>query len=106
MSARTADGKPLQVDQPKKNRWQIQTGGAPTVSVSYKLLCQGRSVTTNWVGEDLLVLNGGATFITLVEKAPRPHDILLVLPAKWKQAMSGLDAAAEWEAQPLSGAGF
>jgi predicted metalloprotease with PDZ domain len=92
LAARTADGKPLQVDQPKKNRWQIQTGGAPTVSVSYKLLCQGRSVTTNWVGEDLLVLNGGATFVTLVEKASRPHDIRLELPATWKQAMSGLDA--------------
>jgi predicted metalloprotease with PDZ domain len=93
LAARTADGKPLQVDQPKKNRWQIQTGGGATVIVSYKLLCQGRSVTTNWVGEDLLVLNGGSAFVTLVDKVPRAHDIRLELPAKWKQAMSVLDAA-------------
>jgi predicted metalloprotease with PDZ domain len=93
LSARTATGKALKVEQPKKNRWQIQTGGAPTVVVSYRLLCNSKSVTTNWVGDDLLVLNGGATFVTLVEKAKRPHDIKLELPAKWKVSMSGLEAA-------------
>ena len=90
--AKAADGKALQVEQPEKNRWRIQTGGQPTVIVSYKLLCQGRSVTTNWVGNDLAVLNGPATFITLVEKSRRPHDVKLELPAIWKQSMTSLDA--------------
>jgi len=93
LSARTPDGKTLQVEQPQKNRWRIQTGAAPTIVVSYRLLCSQRSVTTNWVGADLLVLNGAATFITLVEQARRPHDVRLELPAEWKRAMTGLDAA-------------
>jgi predicted metalloprotease with PDZ domain len=91
LAARTPDGKPLGVEQPRKNRWQIRTGGAAAVVVSYKLVCDGRSVTTNWVGDDLTVLNGGAAFVTLVEQARRPHEVKLVLPAKWKRSASGLD---------------
>jgi hypothetical protein len=30
--------------------------------VSYKLKCESRSVTTNWVGADPAVLNRAATF--------------------------------------------
>ena len=61
--------------------------------VSYRLLCNGRSVTTNWVGDELLVFNGAATFITLVEQIRRPHDVKLELAAKWKRSMTALDAA-------------
>jgi predicted metalloprotease with PDZ domain len=75
LSARASEGQPLAVEQPQKNRWRIATNGAARVIVSYKLLCNGRSVTTNWVGEDLLVLNGAAAFITLAERARRPHEI-------------------------------
>jgi predicted metalloprotease with PDZ domain len=95
LSARLPDGKTLSVEQPQKNRWRIQTGGAPSVRVSYKLLCNGRSVTSNWVGEDLLVLNGAATFITLAEQARRPHQVRLELTPRWKRAVSGLDAAGD-----------
>ena len=95
LSARTPDGRALSVDQPKKNRWQVQTGGASAVVVSYTLLCTGRSVTTNWVGEDFAVFNGSATFVTLAEQARRPHDVRLELPAKWKRSMTGLDAAGD-----------
>jgi predicted metalloprotease with PDZ domain len=93
LSARAPDGKTLEVEQPGKNRWLIRTGGASSVIVSYRLLCNRRSVTTNWVGDDLLVLNGAATFITLAEKIRRPHEVKLELPEKWKRAMTGLDAA-------------
>jgi predicted metalloprotease with PDZ domain len=93
LSARTPDGKALQVEQSQKNRWMIQTSGAPRVVVSYRLLCNGRSVTTNWAGADLLVLNGAATFITLAEQSRRPHEVRLELPANWKRAMTGLEAA-------------
>jgi predicted metalloprotease with PDZ domain len=95
LSARAPDGKTLAVEQPQKNRWRITTNGAANVIVSYKLLCNGRSVTTNWVGEDLLVLNGAAAFITLAERARRPHEIRLQLAPQWKRAMSGLDAAPD-----------
>jgi predicted metalloprotease with PDZ domain len=93
LSAKSPDGVVLKVEQPRKNRWTVQTGGAGRVVVSYKLTCESRSVTTNWVGEDLAVLNGAATFLTLVESGKRPHDVQLILPASWKQSVTGLDAA-------------
>ena len=93
LSARSATGQPLVVEQPQKNHWRITTQGATKVIVSYQLLCNGRSVTTNWVGEDLLVLNAAAAFIKLADRVRRPHEIRLVLPPQWKRAMSSLDVA-------------
>jgi predicted metalloprotease with PDZ domain len=93
LAARTPDGKPLPVEQTKKNRWKIQTKGAPAVVVSYRLTCASRSVTNNWVGDDMAVLNGPATFLTLAEKARRPHDVKLELPAAWKRSMTALGPA-------------
>jgi hypothetical protein len=53
VSARTPDGKPLQAEKIQKNRWQVQTGGQPTVVLSYRVFCNQRSVTTNYVGADV-----------------------------------------------------
>jgi predicted metalloprotease with PDZ domain len=91
--ARGPGGDPLGVSKPKPNRWQVQTGGAAFVTVSYTLLAQGRSVTSNWVDADLGVINGGAAFVTLVENARRPHDVRLEMPPTWKQSATGLDPA-------------
>src|SRR5262245_35612584 len=91
--ARTADGATLETSKPKQNRWQISTNGAPVVVVTYTLLCQGRSVTSNWVDADLGVINGGAAFITLAEKARRPHDVAIEMPSTWKASASGLEPA-------------
>jgi len=70
-SARSLDGTALHFEQPEKNRWRIQTGGRPTVLVSYRLLCNGRSVTTNWVANDLAVLNGPAMRVYSVPEPAR-----------------------------------
>jgi predicted metalloprotease with PDZ domain len=95
LSARTSDGTALQVEKTRANRWRVTTNGAPRVSVSYRLSCTGRSVTTNTVGTDLGVFNGAATFITLVEHTKRPHDVRLELAPTWKQSMSGLAPAPD-----------
>jgi predicted metalloprotease with PDZ domain len=92
-AARSADGTPLQVAQPQKNRWRVQTGGAATVVVSYRLACRERSVTTNWVSAALLVLNGAPTFVTLVEQGRRPHDVRLRLPASLPRVATALEPA-------------
>jgi predicted metalloprotease with PDZ domain len=92
-AARTPDGRGLRVERPQKNRWWVETAGAPVVVVSYRLTCTGRSVTTNWVSADHAVLNGSVTFITLVESARRPHEVRLELPPKWKVSATGLDPA-------------
>ncbi len=93
LSARAPEGTALAVTRPQKNRWQVQTGGAPAVIVTYRLLCRGRSVTTNWVGPEYAVLNGPSTFVTPAESTRRPHEVRLELPAAWKQSATGLEAA-------------
>ncbi|MFC1731481.1 M61 family metallopeptidase [candidate division KSB1 bacterium] len=95
LAAHMQDGAALRVDQPEDNRWHISTDGAETVIVSYRLLCNGRSVTTNWISEDLCVLNGAAAFITLAESTPRPHEVHIEMPASWTRAMTGLDDAPD-----------
>jgi predicted metalloprotease with PDZ domain len=97
LSARSPDGTPLAVEHPRPNRWTVRTGSRPLILVSYQVDCEQRSVTTNWVGDSLAVLNGAPTFITLAEKAHRPHDVRLVLPAGWT-AMTALPPAADSQA--------
>ena len=91
--ARGPGGDTLTVSKPKPNRWQVQTAGSAVVNVSYTLVAQGRSVTSNWVDADLGVINGGAAFVTLAENARRPHDVRIEMPATWKQSVSGLEPA-------------
>jgi predicted metalloprotease with PDZ domain len=95
LAARTTDGAALEVDHHQKNRWRVQTGGAPKVIVTYGLTCKQVSVTTNYVGDLLAVLNGAATFITPVENVRRPHEIHLTLPKKWKRSATALAPAPD-----------
>ena len=91
--ARTPEGVTLDVTKPRPNRWQVATNGSAAVVVTYRLLCQGRSVTTTWVDASLGVINGGATFITVADRTPRPHEVLIDLPPTWQASISGLEPA-------------
>lgn len=92
------EGRPLAVEHPAPNRWRVHTGGAGTVALSYRLDCPSHFVTTNLVTEDLAVLNGPATFITPTTALKRPYEVWLDLPAGWKHAASGLEAAPDQKA--------
>jgi predicted metalloprotease with PDZ domain/dipeptidyl aminopeptidase/acylaminoacyl peptidase len=95
LSARLPDGGQLQVEQPRSNRWRIQTNGAPSVIVSYRLQCQGRSVTTNWVSEEYALLNGPATFLTVPERGHRPLEVRIELPKQWQRSITALDLSPD-----------
>ena len=95
LTVKTPDGSVLNVSKPTANRWTVETQGASHVSLSYILVAQGRSVTSNWVDAELGVINGGAAFITLAEQARRPHDVRLEMPPTWQQSVSGLAPAPD-----------
>ncbi|HEY8551519.1 MAG TPA: PDZ domain-containing protein [Vicinamibacterales bacterium] len=89
--AQKPDGTPLPVVKTRKNRWKVETGGAPRVTVSYRVYAREMSVRTNWVEDRFAMLNGAPTFLTLVEPgARRPHVVSLELPAAWKTSVSAL----------------
>ena len=56
------DGRVLEVDKSKKNHWRVTTGGAPAVTLKYRVYCREMSVRTNWVETDFALLNGAPTF--------------------------------------------
>jgi predicted metalloprotease with PDZ domain len=78
------------VDKSKKNHWRITTGGAPTVTVKYRVYCREMSVRTNWVEADFALLNGAPTFITLADLTPRPHEIVINPAEGWKRSVTAL----------------
>ena len=91
LTARTAGGEPLGVEKSRKNRWQVSTGGADRIVVSYLVYGREMSVRTNWIEADFAILNGAPTFLTLADdETPRPHDVTLELPAGWRQSLTGL----------------
>ncbi len=95
LSVTRPDGTQLAVEQ-TKNRWLIHDAGPwATVSVSYRLACDRKSVTSNWVGDDLIVLNGAATFVTLVGQPSLPHEVRLELPPKCKRSITAMAPAPD-----------
>src|SRR5262249_36822667 len=55
-----------------KNRWRVETGGAATVHLTYRVYCREMSVRTNWVDDSFALLNGAPTFMTLVGGLAKP----------------------------------
>jgi predicted metalloprotease with PDZ domain len=90
MTAAGPDGRPLDVDKSKKNHWRVATGGAPTITVKYRVYCREMSVRTNWVEADFAMLNGAPTFITLADLTPRPHEIVINPAEGWKRSVTAL----------------
>jgi predicted metalloprotease with PDZ domain len=82
--------KPTAVVKSTKNRWKIATGGAQSVTLRYKVYSREMTVRNNWVESAFAMLNGAPTFITLVERAARPHDVRFELPAAWKKVETAL----------------
>ena len=86
-----AGTRALNVAKSSKNRWKITTGGAQNVTLRYKVYSREMTVRNNWVEAAFAMLNGAPTFITLVERAARPHEVRVELPAAWKRIETALE---------------
>ena len=74
-----------------KNRWRVETGGATTVTVSYRVYGREMTVRNNWIESAFAMLNGAPTFISLVERASRARTRCgSSLPAAWKTSATAL----------------
>ena len=96
ITARTPAGEPLAVEKSRKNRWQVSTGGADRILVSYLVYGREMSVRTNWIEADFAMINGAPTFLTLADDdTDRPHDVTLELPDGWDLSLTGLAPRAD-----------
>src|SRR5262249_49069938 len=77
--------------------WTVETGGRPSITVTYTLNAPNGSNLSNGANETSAVILGPSTYITLVEKGQvhRPADVRLNLPAGWKGSMTSLDNAGD-----------
>ena len=92
-----AGARPLNVEKSTKNRWRISTGGAQNVTLRYKVYGREMTVRNNWIESAFAMINGAPTFLTLVERAARPHEVRVELPAAWKRVETPL--------MPIGGSG-
>src|SRR6188508_1749533 len=60
-----AGARALAIAKSTKNRWKITTGGAPNVTLHYKVYSREMTVRNNWVEAGFAMLNGAPTFVTL-----------------------------------------
>jgi predicted metalloprotease with PDZ domain len=94
VSAKGADGRPRPVEKTQKNRWRVKTGGARSVTVSYRVYGREMTVRNNWIEAGFAMINGAPTFITLVDRTPRSHEVRVELPPAWKTTASPLNPIA------------
>ena len=97
VTAAGAGGRAVAVERTEKNRWRVQTGGAPTVTVKYRVYGREMSVRTNWVDAGFALVNGAATFMTLPDSMSRPHEVILNLATGWRRSLTALPEMAGGE---------
>jgi predicted metalloprotease with PDZ domain len=90
LTVKGPDGRALSATKPAKNRWRVPTGGAPAVTVSYRVYGREMTVRNNWVEAGFAMLNGAPTFITLADRTPRAHEVRIELPAAWHGSATAL----------------
>jgi predicted metalloprotease with PDZ domain len=86
----TASGRAVNVEKSTKNRWRIATGGAANVTLRYKVYSREMTVRNNWVEAGFAMINGAPTFLTLVERAVRPHEVRVAPAPGWKSVQTAL----------------
>lgn len=89
VSARVG-GRTLGIQKTAKNRWRIDTGGAPSVTVNYRVYGREMTVRNNWIESSFAMLNGAPTFLSLVGELARPHEVHLELAPAWKTSSTAL----------------
>ncbi len=97
LTAETPAGEPIAVEKVTKNRWRLATAGA-AVRVRYALYCHELSVRTDFLGRDMVLLNGAATYLVPADTdgpAPATYEVHLALPDGWPLAVSSLESLDE-----------
>jgi predicted metalloprotease with PDZ domain len=93
--ARDRTGRALPIEKSRKNRWRVRTNGADAVAVTYRVYAHERQARTNWVEDSFALINGAPTYLTMLEKIRRPHEVALELPPAWSKSVTSLPATAD-----------
>src|ERR1019366_6522187 len=84
LTAADPENNLLPVIKTRKNRWLIECNNPlHSIIVRYLIYCNELTVPTNYRDESLAVLNGAATFLTILDRSVRPHEVRVELPLQW-----------------------
>ncbi len=89
-----AAAPPARATKIRKNAWRIDTGGASSVTVSYRVYAAELTVRTSHVDETHAFLVGAALFLGLEGRPDVESRVEIHAPAGWKLATSLPDASA------------
>lgn len=95
-------GEPLSVTRPDENDWEIETGGANEVTVTYELpnAPPGFFTENVQVKERHAFYNGPATYLYVVGHKNAPATVHIALPEGWQRAITPLDPLPPDSAHP------
>ena len=94
----TDEGAEAPTEKLSKNRWAIPSGGAEQVTVRYRVYGREMSVRTNWIDQDMAVLNGAPTFLVPADELSAPLDIDIRRARSWPHLSTALPATAPADA--------
>lgn len=86
------EGKSLSWSKTSKNQWQIQTGGADTVVISYRVYANELTVRTSLVNDEHAMLNGASVMMGVEELLNQAHQVHVQPYAGWKSISTSLSA--------------
>lgn len=92
MTAATPDGQARALEKVSRNRWQIATGGSDRIAVRYRVYGRQLTVRTNYITDEIAILNGAAMFFTVADDKVRPFDLTIEMPPDWPHSVTALDA--------------
>lgn len=88
--AKSPDGRERHVEKTRKNRWRVDSAGAASVVVTYRVYGREMTVRNNWIEAGFAMINGAPTFLTLAGDRGRPHEVHIELASGWKTSATAL----------------
>jgi predicted metalloprotease with PDZ domain len=82
----SANGESITIDKVTKDRWQVQTGGASEVAISYSFFARQMDAGGSWLDEEQLYLNPINCLMAVEGREQEPCQLKLQLPEEWQIA--------------------
>ncbi|MFO0979198.1 MAG: PDZ domain-containing protein [Planctomycetaceae bacterium] len=83
---------PVSISKSNKNHWLVKCVPGKDVRVHWRVYCREMSVRTNWVDDDMAILCGAATFLTVAGAPATPHQVQFQLPSHWNRSVTSMPA--------------
>ncbi|MDW8104274.1 MAG: PDZ domain-containing protein [Armatimonadota bacterium] len=102
LRAENERGEPLAIQPISHYSWRLETGGAQTVRLRYRVLArdEGMGFFGVAMGAHHAFINGAAAFVYEMDSKQAPHTLRFQLPTGWQVATS-MDFLARSEQRPF-----